>query len=117
MIYRKLDSAGDYVFGSNKNSYITSIDAVRQAVLTRLRQLIYEWWEDLEDGLPLWQQIVGNRDKGKAEDIIRKRVQRTKHVKSILYFKSEWDSNNRKLTIHIIIDTEFGQIEFEEVMS
>lgn len=116
MIYRKLDNNSDYVFGSNKNSYIQGAEAVKQAVSTRLRQLIYEWWEDLEDGLPLWQQIIGSRDRIRAEGIIRKRVQETKYVRSILYFVSDWDANIRNLTINIILDTEFGQIEVTEVI-
>lgn len=116
MIYRKLDNNGDYVFGGNRNSYAVDTAAVRQAILTRLRQLIYEWWEDLEDGLPLWQQVISSRDRTKAERIIRKRVQETKYVKSILYFMPDWDANNRKLTIQIIVDTEFGELTFEEVM-
>lgn len=116
MIYRKLDINGDYVFGGNKNSYVIGAEAVKQAILTRLRQLIHEWWEDLEDGLPLWQQIIGSRDKLRAEEIIRKRVQLTKHVKSILYFVSDWSANSRKLTIKIIVDTEFGELNFQEVI-
>lgn len=117
MIYRKLDNNGDYVFGGNKNSYAVGVEAVRLAIFTRLRQLVHEWWEDLEDGLPLWQQIIGSKDKFRAESIIRKRVQSTKHAKSILYFHSNWDANNRKLSIQIVVDTEFGELTFEEVMN
>lgn len=116
MIYRKLDENGDYTFGGNKNSYIKNAAAVEQAVVTRLRQLIYEWWENLEDGLPLWQQILGSRDKAQVEKIIRERIARTKYVKTILSFKADWDNEKRHLTIRASIDTEFGQIQIEEAM-
>lgn len=116
MIYRKLDENGDYVFGGNKNSYIRDAAAAEQAVVTRLRQLIYEWWEDLEDGLPLWQQILGNRDKARAEKIIRERIGRTKYVKSILSFNTDWDNEGRSLTIRAAVDTDFGQIQIEETI-
>ncbi len=116
MIYRKLDETGDYVFGRNQNNYISGAVAVNQAVVTRLRQLIYEWWEDLEDGIPVWQKILGNRNKQEAERIIRERIQKTKYVRSILAFSAEWDNENRKLTIQAVIDTEFGQTELSEVI-
>lgn len=116
MIYRKLDENGDYGFGGNKNSYIKDAAAAEQAVITRLRQLIYEWWEDLEDGLPLWQQILGSRDKSRAQQIIRERISKTKYVKSILSFDCDWDNEKRRLTIRASIDTEFGKIQIEEAM-
>lgn len=116
MIYRKLDENGDYVFGGNKNSYVSDAYAAEQAVVTRLRQLIYEWWEDLEDGLPLWQQILGSRDKENAEKIIRERISKTQYVKGILSFEADWDNEKRHLTIRAAVDTEFGQIEIEEAM-
>lgn len=116
MIYRKLDETGDYVFGRNQNNYISDAAAVNQAVVTRLRQLIYEWWEDLEDGIPVWQKILASRDKQAAEQIIRERIQKTKYVKSILSFEPTWDNEKRALTIQASIDTEFGQIELSEVI-
>lgn len=116
MIYRKLDADGDYVFGRNQNNYISDAAAVNQAVVTRLRQLIYEWWEDLEDGIPVWQKILGNRNKQEAEQSIRERIQKTKYVRSILYFNPTWDNENRTLTVQVSIDTEFGQIEVNEVI-
>ena len=116
MIYRKLDENGDYVFGRNQNNYISGAAAVNQAVVTRLRQLIYEWWEDLEDGIPVWQKILGNRNKQEAEQIIRERIQKTKYVKSILSFEAIWDNEKRTLTIRASVDTEFGQSEVNEVI-
>lgn len=116
MIYRKLDQNGDYVFGGNQNSYISDAKAVEQAAVTRLRQLIYEWWEDLEDGLPLWQQILASRDKKQATKIIRERLQKTKYVKSILSMETDWDNDKRTFVFRASIDTEFGQIEINEVI-
>jgi len=114
MRYRKLDENGDYVFGRNQSSYTSDASAVEQAVTTRLRQLLAEWWEDMEDGLPLWQQIIGTRDKERAERIIRERIMRTKYVRSIRSFTVDWDNDRRHLTVRAAIDTAFGEIEVEE---
>ena len=99
------------------NNYISAAAAVNQAVVTRLRQLIYEWWEDLEDGIPVWQRILGNRNKQEAERIIRERIQQTKHVRSLLAFTVTWDNEKRMLGIQAVIDTEFGQTEISEVIA
>ena len=117
VIYRKLDKSGDYVFGRNQNNYISGAVAVNQAVVTRLRQLIFEWWEDLEDGIPVWQQILGSRNKQEAERIIRERIQKTKYVRSILAFTATWDNEKRGLSIQAVLDTEFGQTEISEVIA
>lgn len=74
MIYRKLDQNGDYVFGGNGSCYISGLNAVKQAILTRLRLLLGEWWEDETDGLPLWQKILAARDKKEAERQILNRI-------------------------------------------
>lgn len=113
MIYRKLDANGDYVFGGNKNSYYTDIEAVSQAIATRLKLLKYEWFEALEDGLPLWQQIVAQRDKSAAEKIIRERIVGTTDVRSILSFTPAWDNDNRSLSIMATIDTVYGSTDLE----
>lgn len=116
MLYRKLDTEGDYVFGANQNAYLEGAAAVAQAVSTRLKLLLYEWWEDLEEGLPLWQQIVASKDRGTAEKLIRERIVKTPQVRGILSLNTEWDSERRKFMITATVDTEFGSITLEEVM-
>ena len=117
MIYRKLDDNGDYTFGGNAQSFVKDSYAVQQAVITRLRQLIYEWWEALEDGIPLWQKIIASRDIDMAKKIIRERIEGTKYVKNVLFFNTDWQNAQRKLIVKATIDTEFGIIEINEVMN
>lgn len=116
MIYRLLDENGDYTFGGNAQSFTEGAPAVRQAVVTRLRQLIYEWWESLEDGVPLWQKIIASRDIEAAQKIIRERIENTKYVKSVISYETQWDNENRKLTVTAVVDTAFGTIELDEVV-
>lgn len=116
MIYRKLDENGDYTFGSNGNCYLSGAEAVRQAVVTRLRLLLYEWWEDLEDGLPLWQKILAQRDRTQAEKAIRDRIASTQYVTAIKTFDCQWNTGTRSLSIAAAIDTEYGPAQVNEVM-
>lgn len=113
MRYRALDEDGDMTIG-NKNAYIEGADAVRQAVSTRLRQLIYEWWEKIEDGVPYWQNVITTRDTKEAERIIKQRIQNTKHVLSILDFNADWNNETRSLTIRAAIQSDYGTLTIEE---
>lgn len=55
--YLQLDLAYDPLFSSD--SILTNIDAVAQAILTRLKLFLGEWWENLTLGLPVFQNILG----------------------------------------------------------
>lgn len=117
MIYRKLDANGDYTFGANGTCYLSGAEAVAQAISTRLKLLKYEWWEDLEDGLPLWQQIIAQRDKAAAEREIQDRISQTPHVTGILAWNTDWNNENRALSIYATVNTEYGTLEVNEVMN
>ena len=65
MRYRRLTATGDYVFGQGSLDYLSDADAAAQAVKTKLKLLLGEWWENTGDGLPLFQQC---RDRGDAGD-------------------------------------------------
>lgn len=113
MRYRVLDENGDFTIG-NGHVYIEGTDAVRQAVLTRMRLLVYEWWEDIEDGVPYWQKIIESRDVKAAQQIIRERIQETPGVLSILSFDPDWDNENRTLTIRAAIQSAYGAFSIDE---
>ena len=113
MRYRALDENGDFCLG-NGHAYIDGAAAVQQAILTRLRLLIYEWWEDIEDGVPYWQKIIAHRDVAAAEQIIRDRIQQTPHVLSILSFGPIWNNENRRLSIRAAIQSEYGAFSIDE---
>ena len=115
MRYRALDEQGDYTIG-NDSAHLSGADAVRQAVVTRLRQLIYEWWEELEDGVPYWQKIIATRDVETAKKIIRERIEQTTHVMALLTFDAEWDNERRTLKITAGIQSEYGIFGIEEVL-
>lgn len=117
MIYRKLDDNGDYVFGANSNGFYKDIYAVQQAISTRLKLLKYEWWENLTDGLPLWQDILANHNIDKAKQLIKERIEKTNKVKCVTIFNATWDSEQRRLDIYVLVDTEYGPLEINEVMN
>lgn len=114
MRYRQLDANGDYMFGYGKQAYLEGAAAVAQAIKTRLLLLYAEWWEDREDGLPLWERILGtggSADNLQAVDyIIKDRIQKTNGVLSVSAFSSEFDHEKRKYGFRAAVETLYGSL-------
>lgn len=109
MKYRKLDSNGDMITGSGSNDFFTGRDAVGQAVATRLKLLYSEWWEDITDGLPLWQDILGRRTpKDKIDAIYTARILGTQGVIGIQSFSSSFV--NRQYSFQANVNTTYGTV-------
>lgn len=112
MNYRRLTPTGDYTFGQNKLDYLADKEAVAQAIQTRLKLLLGEWWEDQADGLPLFEQILLQRNtpggRQTIDLLIRERIMDTPHVLEILSFTS-W-TEGRQYKAEISVDTDFGRL-------
>lgn len=114
--YRRTDSEGDYTFGA-KDNYIKDLDAATQAIKTRLTLLQGEWWEDLENGTPYFQHILGtsgSRESIQGIDLlIQERILTLQEVTSIEEFESNFDSENRTYSVTCKVNTIYGQAELE----
>jgi len=115
MRYRKLDENGDYVFGVGVNSFlINSPEAVAQAVLTRLKLWMGEWFADTSDGTGWNQSILGKQSNNLYELTLRQRVLETPGVQSIEEFQSSLNSETRKLSVSMTVNTIYGSINLNE---
>ena len=117
MNYRRLDSNWDYVFGQGKSDFISGVDAVGQAIATRLKLFLSEWWSDLGDGLPLWQSILGvmgiNNPKKKqmVDRLIAQRILGTPNVVNIIDVSSTYNPNTREYKFgYVTVNTIFGKV-------
>jgi hypothetical protein len=114
-----VNAEGDYSFGQNKQNFVNTREAVGQAVKTRLKLLYSEWWEDIEDGLPLFEQILAvpatGNNKQLVDKIVQDRIQNTLNVTGISTFQSVFDSKTRTYTFTCNIDTVYGQINIGDV--
>ncbi len=110
MRYRKQDDMGDYSFGSGLNDFhIDSAEAIAQAIDTRLKLWIGEWFADTSDGTGWSQAILGKQSKSLYELTLRQRVLETYGVVSIESFQSLLDSDVRRLKVSMIVNTIFGK--------
>lgn len=64
--YRKLDENGDPLWGNGQGSFLSDIDAVAQAIRTRLLLFAGEWWENLSLGTPVFQSMLGQSTSDQA---------------------------------------------------
>jgi len=112
MRYRKQDENGDYTFGNGLNNFhIDNVDAVAQAIDTRLKLWVGEWFADVSDGTGWSQAILGKHSKNLYELTLRQRVLETKGVISIQEFQSALDPNTRKLVVTMVVETVYGQTD------
>lgn len=112
MRYRKQDENGDYCFGTGLNDFhIDKAEAVAQAIDTRLKLWIGEWFADTSDGTGWTQSILGKHSKNLYELALRQRVLETIGVISIQEFESSLDTSTRILTVRMIINTVYGQTD------
>lgn len=110
MRYRKLDEDGDYRFGAGPADFhINSPDVVAQAVETRLKLWIGEWFANTGDGTGWNEAILGKHSKNLYELTLRQRVLETPGVVSIDTFASQFNPNDRRLTVAMTINTVYGQ--------
>lgn len=109
--YRALDEYGDYTLGQNKMKQ--GKEAVAQAIKTRLDLLYGQWWENTEDGLPLFEKILGaygdNREM--IDMLIAERIAETKDVKEIKSYESTFQ--NRVYSANCVVETVYGTVLIE----
>lgn len=121
MKYRRVDANGDYMFGHGLSDFASETEAVAQAITTKIMLLKNEWWEDLEAGTDLFQNILSQKltDEGvNAIDIIIKdRVLEVKDVATIREFKSQVNRNAKTYTANLLIETTFGDLEKQVSLS
>lgn len=117
MIYRRLDSSHDMTFGNGRGNFLSGIESVAQAIKTRLLLFQEEWLFDRNDGLPLFQSILGYAGANKAavERVIAERILGTQHVTGISHIASSYDPGSRQYTFTARVDTDFGEVALSSV--
>ena len=114
MIYRRIDENGDYTFGQGKYNFVSSLDAVAQAIKTRLLLLYAEWWENLEDGVPLFEQILSQKmtlqNKNTIDLLIKERILSTDNVTGIYDYASDFNYLSNTYSVTTTVNTTYGTV-------
>lgn len=117
MRYRKLDENGDMSFGSGSlDFHINTPEGVAQSVKTRLGLWLEEWFLDVTDGTPWAQLVLGKHTEQTFANAIKKRILNTAGVKGIESIEFIQDMDKRSLTLHCVIDTDYGVVSLKGIM-
>jgi hypothetical protein len=112
MTVRKLDPiTGDIV--TSGVQFLTERDEVAQTIKTRLALFLGEYFRDINDGTPWFQEILGKGGTLSSKDaIIKRRIAQTPDVKQILEFNTEFDIPTRTYTVTGQVLTTYGEVDF-----
>lgn len=117
MKYRVQDHNGDYTYGQRPPQfYVNSPDAVRQAILTRLRLMTGEWLLDTADGTPYNEQVLGTHTDYTRDPAIKSRILGTPGVNALLAYSST-RAADRSFTVSATVDTIYGVTTLTSVIT
>lgn len=114
MIYRRLSTDGDYVLGAGNSTFLSGTEATAQAIVTRIKLLWGEWWENINMGTPLWQSILGtpgsDSNLKSIDNILRSRILslklgNTNLIKSIDEYSHEYNHATRSYLFKATVTT------------
>ena len=115
MQYRRLDENGDYSFGRGSQDFISGTLAVSQAIKTKLLLFEGEWWENIKEGLPLFQNILGGSGSSESlsgvDLLIQDRIANTPGVRSISNYTRTFEYRSYSVTCDV--STSFGDATIE----
>lgn len=112
MRYRKLTSSGDYTFGLSADNFHLDLNAVVQAIKTRLQLNKESFWRDLNEGLPLFQEILGTsgseQNLAAIDAIIQNRIKGTPDVLGIVSYSRDYDREARSYIFKAEVQTVYS---------
>jgi hypothetical protein len=110
MTVRNIDKqTGDIV--TSGIHFISGQEEIAQTITTRLRLFLGEYFRDVTDGTPWFQQILTKRGNLSAADsAIKLRIARTDGVVSLTSFNTDYDIDTRVYSVSAGVLTTFGEI-------
>ncbi len=105
---------GDIVHDGNRLQYVSGIDAVAQALRTRLAFFRGEWFLDEEFGVPYFQSILGKQSALVAiREIFRGVILGTAGVQDVLSLELKQGDVAREFTLSFTVNTDLGELSLE----
>lgn len=113
MTVRQLDENSDIV--TQGTIFITGANEIEQTIRTRLRLFLGEYFRDITDGTPWFEQILGKGASMSArEAALRNRIVRTPGVVRLTSFSTDFDISTRKYTVTAGALTIYGLVTVTE---
>lgn len=111
MTVRRLDANGEIV--TSGSQFLTGAEEIAQTIVTRLRLFLGEYFRDITDGTPWFQNILVKSGSLESKDAaIKIRIVRTPNVIGLTRYNSDYDIDSRTYSISGEVLTPFGQVTF-----
>ncbi len=108
MTVRRIDNSGD--ISTSGQQFISNADEIAQTIETRLKLFLGEYFRDISDGTPWFQQILGKGSSLEVKEAqIKRRIIQTNGVDSIFQFETDFDLESRRYSVKAGVVTPFGQ--------
>lgn len=90
--------------------FLTGVEEIAQTIETRLALFLGEYFRDITDGTPWFEQILGKGSslEGK-EAAIKNRIIRTEGVVQLTSFNTDFDIPTRAYTVSASVLTIYGE--------
>jgi hypothetical protein len=109
---RALDANWEPLQGNGQKNFLSDTEAVAQIIAQRLKLFQGEWWENLLDGLPMFQKILGaggsQRGLQVIVELISQRITGTVYVTGISAISATYQ--NRRFAFSATVETQFGTV-------
>lgn len=110
--YRNLGPNYDPLWGQGQANFLSDLDAVAQAILTRIDLFEAEWWANLQDGTPMWQQMLGAsgslRQQQQISLLLTQRILATPYVSAVSNVNIAFNARTRSMSFTATVATQFG---------
>ena len=107
LIRRQFDDSGDMKL----NKFVTQSEATIQAVATRLRMFLEEYFLNLADGTDYFGAIFTKPlNVGKAELTLKNRIIQTDGIDQLLSFNLSVNPDTREMIVNFVASDDWGNI-------
>jgi hypothetical protein len=118
MIGKALDSNNDIIVENGSFKLVENGEQVAQNVKTRLQLYLGEWFLDITEGTPWFQQIfIRPTNLTNIESILKTRITNTPEVLRLNSFSMDYEGgSSRNLSVSFSAETIYGTLDVNEVI-
>jgi hypothetical protein len=103
--------------GNDEANFLVDVAAVAQIIATRLKMFQGEWFLNLQDGLPLFQSILGSQGTPRniqfITNVIASRILGSPYVTAVNKIQVLY--TGRRYDFYAVVSTQFGQVFLSNV--
>lgn len=104
-------------FGHEQQDFWRNVpDAPAQAISTRLKLWLGEWFLDITDGTPYQTNILGVDNLQNVDPVLRERILETEGVDEIISLDVDYNADNRHINVSAVVSTIYGQQNIEVII-